>query len=101
MSTQASDIIRDFERFINQDGSPYNNWYVGISENPERRLFTEHGVDRERGGWKHLDDPVEARIAREVEEHFVRQRGTDGGTGGGDADYLYVYAYLKESNTRQ
>ena len=36
--------------------------------------------------------------ARSVEKTFL-DHGCDGGTGGGDDDAIYVYAYLKTSET--
>ena len=39
-------------------------------------------------------------VAREVERYFVSILGTDGGLGGGDADSVFVYAYLKGQHTK-
>ena len=38
-------------------------------------------------------------IARKIEAYFIEQLGTDGGTGGGDDDAKYVYAYKKKAHT--
>jgi hypothetical protein len=78
-------------------GAP-NQWYVGISRDPERRLFEGHNVD-EDGDRYIYREAYSSEVAREVESHFVENRGFDGGDGGGDEDTVFVYAYKKTPNT--
>jgi len=52
----------------------------------------DHWIYREAGT---------SQVARFVEEFFIDLRGTDGGTGGGDASSTSVYAYRKRPHTRE
>ena len=75
-------------------------WYVGITDDPARRLFEEHRVDKEEGGpwiyrWVASD-----RAARRIEEHFIH-KGCTGGSGGGDSDSKCVYAYKITLETKE
>lgn len=89
----TNELISQIENYIAQNGgqtTPYG-WYVGITSDPERRLFTEHRVNRNDGPWIYGPTSSEAE-ARQVEQYFLT-RGYHGGTGGGDQSAIYVYAY--------
>ncbi|MFC1638831.1 hypothetical protein ACFL26_01000 [Patescibacteria group bacterium] len=95
-----AEIITDIEAHIASRGGSYANWYVGIATDPKDRLFNDHNVSEHGGQWIHA--PADsAATARAVESHFVNQRGTAGGTGGGDEDSRHVYAYPITSETRE
>ena len=93
-------MIMAIENHINNadGGDSYSDWYVGITDNPERR-FQEHGVTGINHG---VGFPaVNNSIAREVENYFLKSRGCQGAGGGGDEDSVYVYAYKIGLNTKQ
>ncbi len=78
-------------------GGDYSEFYVGISNDAERRLFDEHKVNREKGIWIYC--PTESDdVARKVEKNFL-DKGCAGGTGGGEDDTTYVYCYKMTSTT--
>ena len=92
-------IAGEIKEYIDKGIIAYANWYVGITNNAERRLFTDHGVRREDDQW--IYRPAASSVdARAVESYFVNKLGTDGGTGGGDATANIVYAYRKSAHTR-
>ncbi|MDZ7775961.1 MAG: hypothetical protein U5L09_10400 [Bacteroidales bacterium] len=95
MAKSKQEIISDIENFINGN---LTNLYVGISEEPRKRLEA-HGVnlDLANTSWIYREAPND-EIAREVEKYFIN-KGTDGGEGGGDEDARYVYAYRKNNQT--
>jgi hypothetical protein len=78
---------------------PYG-YHVGISQDARKRLFTDHNVSKDQGIWIDLNADT-ASIAREVEDFFINQVKTDGGTDGGDLAANIVYAYKKTTSTRQ
>lgn len=81
-----------------QPNTPNSSWYVGITDNPKERLAS-HNVDP-----KHVPVIVlEATNCQEARtaEATLLEDGFDGGTGGGDGDTRFVYAYLKTSWTKQ
>ena len=97
MTTQQ--IINEISKYVDDNGGQYSNWYVGITSDPEKRLFTEHGVDQEYGKWIHA--PADSNeVARTVEKHFL-DLGCDGGAGGGDNTSKTIYAYKKTISTNQ
>ena len=70
----------------------YSSFYVGITNDINRRLFQEHNVDREKAWWIYC--PADsAEIARSVEQHYINL-GMRGGVGGGDNTSTYVYSYI-------
>lgn len=75
---------------------PFADWYVGITNDPEERLFTGHNLDRED---KYIVRQCSSDdIAREIEQYFLNL-GCDGGPGGGNETSVFVYAYKKTSNS--
>ena len=95
MAKSKQEIINDIENFITGNLS---SWYVGISEEPKKRLEA-HGVkfDPVNTSWIYREASND-EIAREIEKYFIK-KGTDGGDGGGDEDARYVYGYKKSSET--
>ncbi len=93
MSKTKDQAIQEINDYITRygAGTTLRNWYVGITANPEHRLFTEHGVDKEKGVWIYRPT-VSAATARAVEKAFLNA-GAQGGGGGGDDTSVYVYAY--------
>lgn len=92
-----SEIITAINKYVSVAGGALNSWYVGITKNPDNRLFNEHNVDKSNGIWIHC--PADSNeIARNVESFFLRQ-GMDGGPGGGDWESRYVYSYKKGYET--
>lgn len=98
MPYSEEDLKKQINDFITHHGGSYSSWYVGISENPRRRLFQEHNVDENKDTWI-FRQANSHHIARNVERYFVQNLGTDGGTGGGDEDADVVYAYKKNMHT--
>ena len=92
MAKTEDEIKSEIKSFIDDCGGPYSTWYVGISENPEDRLFNGHKVDKNNDKWI-IEEASSSDAARRIEKYFVYTLGTAGGPGGGDEDAIYVYAY--------
>ena len=92
MTEQA--IIRDFDEHLKKSGRQYySEFYVGITNNIEQRLFVEHKVPRSNHWWIYAPADTEA-IARNIEKTYLNKGmrgGVGGGTGNGDAKYVYCY----------
>ena len=92
-------IIQDIFNHIKNGGGFPNEWYVGIANDAEGRLFSDHNVDRQTATW--IWRPAESsEEAREIEQYFLNAVRTDGGQGGGDRTSKQVYAYKKTWQTR-
>lgn len=92
-------IKTEIKNHIDKEGSGYSNWYTGIATDPEKRLFEDHNVARK--SWWIYREAENSDIAREIEDYFVNELGTDGDTGGGDDSTRFVYSYKKTSETNQ
>jgi hypothetical protein len=99
MADSEDKIKSDLEAHIAKGGGGCSAWYVGIAKDPRDRLFNGHGV-QQKGDWWIYRQAQSSDAARSVESHFVGSLGTDGGTGGGDPDSRFVYAYKKNAHTR-
>ena len=42
----AQEIIDAFNKFIHNFGDAYYQWYIGITANPEQKLFNDHMVNK-------------------------------------------------------
>lgn len=94
-----SDAINWLVASIERQGGLLTGWYVGITSNPDTRLFNDHGVDKANGNWA-FTQCIDSSTSRQVERYF-NQRGTKGDSGGGDNTSNYVYAYKITSSTRE
>ena len=103
MTKTEEQIIHDIERRIGweRDSEDFPNWYVGITANPDDRLFNDHNVNKDdKGDWI-CRQAADIQVAREVERYFIEKHRTKGGPGGGDDRSLFVYAYRMSSHTKQ
>ena len=97
MGESKDDIVKEFLDYMDKHGGEYADWYVGISKHAEQRLREEHKVG--------IFDPWiyaianSSNAARDVEDFFINELETDGGTGGGDETSDGVYAYKKATHT--
>ena len=98
MAHDEDTIKSDLETHIAKGGGGFGAWYVGIAKDPRDRLFNGHGV-QEKGDWWIYRQAESSDAARSVESRFVNALGTAGGTGGGDPDSTFVYAYKKSAHT--
>ena len=73
--------------------------YVGIADDVEKRLFTDHRVEKDGGIWIYRQ-ANSSDCAREVEKYWLDQ-GAQGGPGGGSDETNYVYAYKIEPYTKE
>lgn len=100
MQQQEDVIVNDIFQYIRKSNAQFNEWYVGIAEDVQSRLFEEHGVNKEIDYWIYREC-FSAEIARRVEQYFITTYQTDGGSGGGNEASLFIYAYKKEFHTKQ
>lgn len=80
-------------------GRPAKEFYVGITDDPETRLFEQHKVDKAARNYVCYKADSE-EDARDIEKIFLAL-GLSGGPGGGDGDTKYVYCYQITDTTQQ
>jgi hypothetical protein len=98
--TSGESAKKEIQEHILKEGGPYSTWYVGITSDPEKRVYGDHNVPKENY-WRIWRWVPSIEDARSVENYFVNTLGTDGGGGGGDADSKCVYGYKKSSITKE
>ena len=91
MATKVQ-IIADINSHLQKSKKQYySDFYIGITNAIERRLFGEHKVSKENGWWIYCVADTKA-VAQAVEEFYL-DKGMKGDTGGGNDDTIYVYCY--------
>jgi hypothetical protein len=88
--------LSEIKEYINAREGKYDQWYAGITEDPKKRLFTDHAVKHD---WIYREC-FSSDSARWVEEKLL-DLGCKGDTGGGDDNTIYVYAYKITSDTNE
>jgi hypothetical protein len=91
MSAIRTELITKIEERVHAWGG-YSACNVGVTNDLERRLFSEHRVDRDKPSECFCVDVGTFLNARAVEDYFVA-RGCSGARGGGDVYSTIVYAY--------
>jgi hypothetical protein len=100
MQVKDSDTIcNEISDHISKQGSSRSSWYVGIASNVKQRLHGDHNVP-EKNYWFIWRKAESSSHARAIEKAFL-DWGCDGGSGGGDSQTTFVYAYLKSGSTRE
>lgn len=95
MEKSAQEAYDEILAHIQKQGGSFSSWYCGITENIKNRLFGDHKVPENNHRFTYKKC-INSEAARSVEKAFL-QNGCDGGTGGGDDDAVFVYAYLKKT----
>lgn len=91
MSDSLQSIYEQIVDEIKKHGSNFDQWYVGITNDLDRRLRVEHSVPP--GSACIVKSCGTNEGARAVEYALLQLLGCKGGTGGGNTDAVYVYAY--------
>ncbi|MCF0210715.1 MAG: hypothetical protein HUK18_05330 [Bacteroidales bacterium] len=100
MRKTASEIIADVEGHLAYSKKKYySGFYIGITNDVERRLFGEHNVDKDHSWWIYRT-AIDKVAAQTVEEHFL-SKGMRGDTGGGTDASIYVYCYEITHTTKE
>ena len=98
MYKPTEQIINEIREHMKQCGGAVWDWNVGITAEPRNRLFGDHRVNEQGDAWI-FREAANTEVAREIEAYFINVLGADGGTGGGDADARFVYAYKRSEHT--
>ena len=79
----------------------YRDFYIGITEDVNGRLFGYHKVNRDADWWIYCSADTE-EVAREVEKYYL-DKGMDGGDGGGRGNGMtrFIYCYEINDNTKE
>ena len=100
MKKSKNQIIADIDAHLqNSPKGFYSDFYIGITNDVERRLFGEHNVNKKQGAaWWIVREAINKATAQAVEEYYL-DKGMQGDTGGGNEDTTFVYCYEITSTT--
>lgn len=97
---KAEEIIKEINAHLMKSHKEYySDFYVGITNDIERRLFVEHNVKKDNH-WYIYQAAIDKSEAQTVEEYFIN-KGMKGDTGGGTDDSIYVYCYEITASTNE
>lgn len=98
MAKDFQTIVDEINNHLSKSGKRYySEFYIGITNDVERRLFKEHNVAKEKTWWIYRT-AENSDIAREVEKHFL-DMGMRGNDGGGNETSNIVYCYAVSPTT--
>lgn len=86
------EIVNFFDQHLATSGKRfYSDFYVGITNDVNRRLFQEHNVNKETMWWAY-STASSKEVAGKVEKYYL-DKGMKGNTGGGTNESCIVYCY--------
>jgi hypothetical protein len=86
--------------YIKEFDQRFENWFVGIAEDPKKTLAETHGLDLDADLWIYKQ-ALSFSAARAVQRYFLERLNTDGiAITEGDENLDCVYAYQKNRHTR-
>lgn len=91
-------IFDEIKSYINKKGEPYSSWYVGTADDAFNSLFVQHGVSEKQDFWMYKQCP-DSRVAKHIKMTLLKL-GCEGWAYGWADSCVYVYVYLKSSNTK-
>lgn len=98
MAKDFQTIIDEFNAHLAQSGKRYySDFYIGITNDVNRRLFKEHNVSKDTAWWI-FRTATSSCEARKVEKFFLA-KGMRGGASGGNTDSTIVYCYAVSPTT--
>jgi hypothetical protein len=86
--------------YIKEFGGSFGDYYVGLTDDPQKALFETHGLVKNRDPWLYKQ-ALSFAAARTVQQYFVDRLHTDGEPAvAGSEDVDCVYVYRKSMGTR-
>jgi hypothetical protein len=94
-------IATAIRNFMLSFGSGSTKWYLGITNNIDRRLFDEHNVDEINGKY-FIKDADSLESADKIERYLLHTyTNLEGQHGLGKDDSTMIYIYKTESSTKE
>lgn len=93
MGKNEEEIIQKITEHLKNSGRRYySEFYIGISDNAQSRLFTDHHVEKEHSWWLYITaDSQETALA--VKRYYMNL-GMRGDENSGNVNSKMVYCYV-------
>jgi hypothetical protein len=85
--------------YIKEFGGDFSEYYVGLTDDPQKALFSTHKLDRKKDPWLYKQ-ALTHQAARTAHEYFLNLLKTDGAPASDnseDTDCVYVYKKSKRT----
>jgi hypothetical protein len=100
MVFSVQQIKYDLLGYIKEFDQVFDNWFVGITDDPRKTLADTHGLDLEKDHWIYKQ-ALSFTAARTVQLYFLERLKTDGvAVIDGNENLDCVYAYHKTGHTK-
>jgi hypothetical protein len=97
MAKPSEIIVMEMLEFIQKEGGHPKTWYVGVTDNAQKRLFDDHQVHYQDDAWIYRTAASEIEAQR-VQDYFL-DYGLDGRKKALCSGSCMVYAYRKGIST--
>jgi len=85
--------------YIKEFGGDFSDYYVGLTDDPQKALFTTHKLDRDKDPWLYKQALTHG-AAWTIQKYFLSQLKSDGQpptNNNEDTDCVYVYKKSKRT----
>lgn len=99
MVFSVQQIKYEFLAYIKGLGGRFEDWYVGVTDDPEQALFAIHGIEREADPWIYKP-ALTAKASTTVLKYFREILKTDGADPARvPEEATFVFLFRKGSST--
>ena len=93
-------IVEQVEAYIRGGGGEYEDWYVGIADNPLDPIDEAMLFHKVQNYWFMYIETISSQVAKAVADYFVNGRGTDGNLSGNETVDVCraIYVYKKAAH---
>lgn len=95
---KRSEVIHEIEDHITKNGGSFDEWVIGMTDNPKTRLFGQHKLREKGDGWI-CRRTFDGGQAFEIVEYFRTVRQLMSVSPSANDDAVYVYAYRRKPHT--
>jgi len=85
--------------YIKEFGGDFSDYYVGVSDDPKKTLFTVHNVNRKKDPWLYKQ-ALTLQAAKTAQNYFINRLKVDGAQQSDlneDTDCVYVYKKSRQT----
>jgi hypothetical protein len=93
MAYSVQQIKFEIYRYIKEYDSDFNNWYIGISENPKKTINIDHNIDLENGIWLYKQ-ALTFTACKTIQKYFIQNLNMAGELvefGNENMDCVFIY----------
>ena len=90
-------VIDFLDGFIRNNSYSYFEWFVGLAENPEKKVIEDHRINPRTDIWTYQEVP-NTQDAVKIKEYFLNM-GCVGGILDSSGNNCFIYIYRRSSTS--